>query len=68
MHSGHTPQMPIPGQEIDSTKVAVGFTPSSGEWEHGMNETIWKEKTVHVRQGCIKKYEEIWKPYWDVKG
>lgn len=42
--------------------------PSSREWESDMNETIWKEKSVYVRQNSIKKYEEIWKPWWDVKG
>lgn len=33
-----------------------------------MNDIMLKEKAVYVRQGGVKKYDKIWKSWWDIRG
>lgn len=41
---------------------------SSEEWKNCMNGIILKEKAVYIKQGAPRKYDMIWKPWWEARG
>lgn len=42
--------------------------PSSREWSNSMNVVILKEKPVYIKQGTLRKYDNMWKPWWEARG